>query len=288
MIGHVRELWRYPVKSMRGERLGSTDVVCSYGIAGDRGWAVRDETVGEIRGAKKIGALVQLAARYLAPPAGSATPPVEIDLGDGATVRSDDPDVAGVLSARLGRPVTLWPRRPAEDRDHYRRVELPDEAEFRRQLGLLPDEPVPDWSTMAPPDLMAELIEYVGPRGTYFDSFQLHVLTTTSLASLAEATPGASMDVRRFRPNVLVDTGSEPGGFPEIDWCGRHLRIGSVVAEVIQPMSRCVMVTLPQGDLPAERSIMRTLVRETRMDLGIGLDVVEPGRIAEGDPVELL
>jgi len=287
-VGSVSQLWRYPVKSMRGERLDSTDVVATYGIPGDRGWAVRDETVGEIRGAKKIGALVQLAARYIEEPSGASTPPVEIDLGDGTTVTSDDPAVAEVLSARLGRPVTLWPRRPAEDRDHYRRVELPDEDEFRRQLGLLPGEPTPDWSTMAPPEMMAELIEYVGPRGTYFDSFQLHVLTTTSIATLAAGTPGASMDIRRFRPNVVVDTGSEPRGFPEIDWCGRHLRIGTVVAEVIQPVSRCVMVTLPQDDLPVERRILRTLVRETKMDFGIGLTVVEPGHIAEGDPVELL
>lgn len=288
MIGPVAQLWRYPVKSMRGERLSSTDVVATYGIPGDRGWAVRDESIGEIRGAKKIGALVQLAARYLEAPSGASTPTVEIALGDGTTVTSDAPDVAEVLSARLDRPVTLWPRRPAEDLDHYRRVELPDETEFRRQLGLLPDEPTPDWTTMAPPELMTELIEYVGPRGTYFDSFQLHVLTTTSIATLAAATPGASMDVRRFRPNVLVDTGDEPGGFPEIDWCGRHLRIGSAVAEVVQPMSRCVMVTLPQDDLPTERRILRTLVRETKMDFGIGLDIVEPGRINQGDVVELL
>lgn len=288
MVGSVQQIWRYPVKSMRGERLGSTDVVTTYGIPGDRGWAVRDETAGEIRGAKKIAALVQLAARYLEAPSGAATPSIEIDLGDGTTVTSDDPDVADVLSARLNRPVTLWPRRPADDLEHYRRADLPDEEEARRQLGLLPDEPSPDWTKLAPPGMMEELFEYVAPRGTYFDSFQLHVLTTTSIATLAEATPGASMDVRRFRPNVLVDTGSEPGGFPEIDWCGRHLRIGSVVAKVIQPVSRCVMVTLPQDDLPTERRILRTLVRETKMDFGIGLDVVEPGHIAEGDPVELL
>jgi uncharacterized protein YcbX len=288
MVGRVRELWRYPVKSMRGERLGGTDVVCTFGIPGDRGWAIRDEEAGEIRGAKKIGALVQCAARYLDEPVGAATPPVEIDLGDGSTVRSDDPEVAAVLSARLDRPVTLWPRRPADDRDHYRRVEVIDEDEMRRQLALLPDDPLPDYAAMTPPERLAELREFVAPLGTYFDGFELHLLTTASLASLAAAAPDCTIDVRRFRPNVLVDTGSDVSGFPETDWCGRHVRIGSVVAQVVQPMSRCVMVTLPQAELPRERSIMRTLVRETSMNLGVALSVVEPGHIAEGDTVEIV
>ncbi|GMU79074.1 MAG: hypothetical protein AMXMBFR46_18670 [Acidimicrobiia bacterium] len=273
---------------MRGERIAETDVVATYGIPGDRGWAIRDEESGEIRGAKHIVDLVRLAARYLEAPKGAATPHVEIDLGDGARVRSDDPEVAAVLSARLGRPVTLWPRRPADDLAHYRRYAAIDEAEFRRQLALLPDDPVPDYAAMSPPELLAELAEFVVPRGTYFDAFPLHVLSTTSLASLARALPECAIDVRRFRPNVLVDLRDDVAGFPEIDWCGRHVRIGSVLAEVVQPMSRCSMVTLPQADLPRERQIMRTLVRETSMNLGVALNIVEPGHVAEGDPVEIV
>jgi uncharacterized protein YcbX len=284
----VRELWRYPVKSMRGQRLEEADVLCTFGIPGDRGWAIRDEESGEIQGAKKIGTLVQFRARYLDEPVGAATPHVEIDLGDGTTVRSDDPAVATVLSGRLDRPVTLWPRWPAEDLAHYRRVEVIDEDEMRRQLALLPGDPLPDYAAMTPPDLLAELMEYVAPRGTYFDGFELHLLTTASLAALAGATPECTIDVRRFRPNILIDTGLDVAGFPEIGWCGRHVRIGSVAAQVVQPMSRCVMVTLPQAELPRERTIMRTLVRETSMNLGVALTVVEPGHIAEGDTVEII
>jgi uncharacterized protein YcbX len=287
VTGTVRELWRYPVKSMRGERLGATDVLATYGVPGDRGWAIRDEAAGEIRGAKKIGALMQLAARYLAEPAGATTPDVEIDLGDDTTVRSDDPDVATVLSTRLDRQVTLWPRRPADDADHYRRVEVMDEDELRRQLALLPEDPIPDYSGM-PAELLAEVSTYVAPRGTYFDAFELHLLTTTSLASLQAAVPECTIDVRRFRPNILVDTGEEPDGFPEIAWSGRRIRIGSVVALVVQPMSRCVMATLPQADLPREPSIMRALVRMTGMNLGAALSIVEPGHVAEGDTIELM
>lgn len=287
MTGRVLELWRYPVKSMRGERVEQCDVVETFGIPGDRGWAIRDEDAGEIRGAKKIGELLQLAARYVEAPSGATTPTVEIDLGDGRTARSDDPGVAALLSERIGRSVTLWPRRPADDLDHYRRVEQYDEEELRRQLALLPDDPLPDYSSL-PPDLLAELAEFVAPRGTYFDAFELHLLTTASLASLARATPTSTIDVRRFRPNVVADLGPGIDGYPEFEWCGRRVRIGSVVAEVVQPMSRCVMTTLPQADLPRQREIMRTLVRDTTMDLGVGMRVIEPGHIAAGDPVELV
>jgi uncharacterized protein YcbX len=231
---------------------------------------------------------VQLQARYLAEPSGAVTPGVEIDLADGTTVRSDDPEVNAALSTRLDRSVTLWPRQPATDVDHYRRVAAIDEEDLRRQLALLPDDPIPDYSTDTPPELLAELQTYVAPLGTYFDGFELHLLTTGSLAALQATVPECTIDVRRFRPNILVDTGTDPDGFPEFDWTGRDVRIGSLVAHVVKPMSRCVMVTLPQAELPSERSIMRTLIRATGMNLGVALTVVEPGRIAEGDTVELV
>lgn len=286
-VGRVQELWRHPVKSMRGERIDRAEVGRVHGIPGDRGWAIRDEKVGEIRGAKKIGELMQFSARYLEEPRSASTPNVEIDLADGRVLRSDDPEVDEVLSKRLNRPVSLWSRQRADDLDHYRRVEQLDEAELRRQLALLPDEPIPDYSAHAPPELLAKLAEFVAPPGTYFDGFELHLLSSTSLETLSSRMPDSEIDVRRFRPNVVVDSIADEG-YPEIDWCGRRLRIGSLVVEVVQPMSRCVMVTLPQPDLPKDPKIMRTLVREADMNLGVALSIVEPGQIAAGDPVELV
>lgn len=288
LVGRVSELWRYPVKSMRGERLPRTAVELTYGIPGDRGWAIRDERVGEVRGAKKIGGLLRFAARYLSEPEGAVTPPIEIDLDDGTVVRSDDPNVSELLSSRLEIPVTLWSRQPAENLDFYRRVEAIDDEELRRQLGLLPDEPLPDYSLTTPAELLSELAEYVAPLGTYFDGLELHLLTNESIAALAERAPDSDLDVRRFRPNILVETCDPSGRFIEQEWCGRTLLIGNVIAEVTIPMSRCVMVTLPQGDLARDRSIMRTLVQETGMNLGVGLTVVRPGAIEVGDAVELI
>lgn len=287
-VGTVRELWRYPVKSMRGERRHDVEVIHKYGIPGDRGWAIRNERSGEIQGAKKIGDLVRFAARYLDEPVGDGTPAVAIELPDGRTVRSDDPSVNELLSQVLDRPVTLWPRQPDDQLEHYRRREALDEPEIRRQLALLPDDPLPDYSTYTSPERLAQLTEFVAPLGTYFDGYELHLVTSASLATLAASSPDSVLDVRRFRPNIVVTTSPDIGGYPEVGWCGRRLRIGGVVAHVARPMSRCSMVTLPQADLPRDRSLMRTLVRETAMDFGAALDVIEPGPIVDGDVVELI
>src|SRR5262245_24568017 len=96
-VGTVRELWRYPFKSMQGERLQAT-TLGPLGVPGDRGWAVRDETAGEIRGAKRLPALLKCSARYVREPDGDTIPAVTITLPDGADCRSDEPGAAQALS----------------------------------------------------------------------------------------------------------------------------------------------------------------------------------------------
>ena len=110
----VSELWRYPVKSMVGETV-ETIRLDELGVVGDRTWAVRDLERGGIRGAKKIGALMQLAAREL------GDGEVEISLPDGSLVRTGEPDADARVSAAVDHPVSLEPLRPADDLDHYRR-----------------------------------------------------------------------------------------------------------------------------------------------------------------------
>ena len=89
IVGRIAEIWRHPVKSMQGERLESAHVG-KQGIPGDRGWAVRDEVRGGIRGAKKIPALMNCAARYLEEPArdGGLAPVPEIELPNGERLRA--------------------------------------------------------------------------------------------------------------------------------------------------------------------------------------------------------
>ena len=281
-IGVVRELWRYPVKSMGGESIASCDLG-TLGIPGDRGWALRDEDAGEVRGAKKLPALLRCAARYRSEPTGDDVPPADIVLPDGAATATDDPDVDRKLSALVARRVTLHPRRPPENRDHYRRG-LPDdpdmETELRQIFGRTPDEPLPDLSVLPP-----ELFEFTSPPGTYFDVAPIHLLTTASLAALG---PADRFDRRRFRPNVLVETDPATTGLVEAGWGGRTIGIGAAALRGEIPTMRCVMVTLPQPGLGKDPSVLRTIVRDAGQNLGLYAAVSTTGRIAVGDPVVLL
>jgi uncharacterized protein YcbX len=274
------EIWRYPVKSMIGERVESTEVA-EDGLAGDRAWAVRDEVRGGIRGAKKISGLMRLAAAFVDGP-GSA---VTITLPDGSTVRAGEEGADAAVSAALEHEVTLWPRLPPTELDHYRRG-APDSddilEELRAIFGREPDEPLPDLSVFPP-----EILEYESPLGTYFDAFPVLVMTTSALRSMSEALPDSVVDVRRFRPNLVVDTGDEPG-HPEKAWEGRTLRVGEVELEAVVGCPRCVMVTHEIDDrTPRDRTLLRHVVRDLDQAVGVYATVRRPGRVRVGDPVVL-
>jgi uncharacterized protein len=270
------DIWRYPVKSMIGERL-DVAVLTELGVLGDRGWAPRDEVRGGIRGAKKIASLMRLAARYLEEPtAASPVPHVEIDLGNGTTVRSDDIEVHDRVSAALDHQVTLFPRRPSDDLDHYRRGG-PDTDDFLEELrtifGREGDEPLPDLSKMPP-----VIFEYESPPGTYFDAFPVLVVTRQSLASI-------DADVRRFRPNLVIDAPAEDSPFPEFEWVGRRIRVGEVELAVETECPRCVMVTRSFADLDEDRTVLRRIVREANQNFGVYASVKTAGVVRVGDAV---
>lgn len=285
VVGRVTEVWRYPVKSMGGELLQRA-AVGGRGIPGDRGWALRDEAAGEIRGAKKLPALMRCRARYDEEPSPEHIPPATMTLPDGSTLRTGAADVNARLSALLGRTVTLWPLQPAEQRDHYRRG-LPDhedmETELRQVFGRLPDEPLPDLSVIPP-----ELFELTSPAGTYFDLAPIHLLTTASLRALAAHNPTARFDRRRFRPNLLVEPTDQAAALREVEWCGRRLRVGSAVIAITIPTMRCSMTAHAADELPKDASVLRTIVRDANQNLGVYATVETPGAVAVGDPVELL
>jgi len=287
-VGRVREVWRFPVKSMVGERVPSA-IVTAGGIEGDRGWAVRDEEAGQITNAKRITALVQCSARYVEEP-GQGPGVVEVTLPGGEVLRSDRGDPAGLLSAALGKKVSFGPLRPATDLAYYRRghPEPGDPLEQARQTFALEEgEPMPDFSVMATLPGMAMLREFATPPGTHFDVAPLHLVTTASLDALARANPGADADPRRFRANVVIETAAGIEGFTEFGWCERSLAIGDTVVEIKSPTVRCRLPTLPQPGLPEARSIMRALVRESKHSLGVYATVARPGSLRVGDPVVL-
>lgn len=274
----VEEVWRYPVKSMIGERVAAAELG-RLGIVGDRIWAARDEVRGGIRGAKKIAGLMRLAA------SGGVDGPVTVTLPDGTTVTTEDPDRDERISAAIEHEVTMWPLHPADDLEHYRRG-APDSEDFMEELngifGREEGEPLPDLSVFPP-----EIMEFESPPGTYYDAFPLLLVTTSALRTLADALPESAIDVRRFRPSVVIDTGDEPG-YPEFDWVGRRVTIGGVELDVTTRCPRCVMVTREIDDAtPADRSVLRHIVRELGQDFGVYATVARPGRVTVGDAVSV-
>jgi uncharacterized protein YcbX len=276
----VSQLWRYPVKSMVGGRVESV-VIDELGVVGDRTWAVRDLERGGIRGAKKIGSLMRLAAHDI------DDGQVEITLPDGSTVQTTDADVDERVSAALGRRVRLEALRPADDLDHYRRG-APDSddvvAELRGIFGREDDEPFPDFSVFPP-----IIAEFESPPGTYYDVFPLMVMSEAALVALAAALPDSNVDIRRFRPSIVIDTGDDGAdastpGHPEFDWTGRRATIGGATIEFGAPCPRCVMVTREIGpDIPADGAVLRHIVRDLDQNVGIYATIVTPGTIRTGD-----
>lgn len=306
-IGTIQEIWRYPVKSMAGQKLSACSIG-RLGIPGDRGWALRDEKSREITNGKRIPLLMRCAAEYRDQPADGFIPEVEISFPDGTRISSKDPQVNARLSDVLGKTVTLWPLQPASNKAHYRRAKfgsrlagrLSQFSSFRSALPALtsfgsmnaalrevfsrePGEPIPDISVLPP-----EVLEFTSPPGTYFDAFPIHVLTTASLEAMSQINPAAIWNVRRFRPNFLVKTEKGMDGLIESGWSGKTLRVGRVDLKCEIPTARCGMTTHAQSDLPKDPSVLRSIVKDADQNLGIYANVTKGGRVSEGDRVELL
>jgi uncharacterized protein YcbX len=262
--GFVGSLWRYPVKSMMGEELNAS-VVTERGLLGDRAFALIDRETGKVVSAKeprKWQAMFGFRAAYAEPPGGNGLPPVRITLPDGVVVITNSPNLNQALSGVLGREVAFEASAPS----------APSLEEY--------------WPAIEGLDHQDVITEEAMPEGTFFDAATVHVLTTSTIDRLQDLYPAGHFDVRRFRPNVVVET--EAAGFVENDWVGRELAFGEDVRlRIVKPCSRCVMTTLPQSDLPKDTGILRAAAKHNAANVGVYASVVRGGRVTCGDPVLL-
>jgi uncharacterized protein YcbX len=139
---------------------------------------------------------------------------------------------------------------------------------------------------VADPELAAELgpgVRVIKQDRGVFDTLPLSLVTTQTIAALG-AQVGAELDVRRFRPNVLVEAiADEP--FAEDAWVGRVLRIGRMSMRVDKRDERCLVVTIDPDTAERNPAILRAIARDRQGCLGVYGSTVEPGRIAVGDSV---
>lgn len=271
----VSSLWRYPVKSMVGEEVESIDIT-SWGLTGDRVYALVDSARGQVGSAKnvrKFGDLVKCEAQFATPPdSSSARPPVRMKLPNGKTLLSNQHDAEAILNEAFGPNVSFVSRAPR---------------------GLMLEFPA---GTFLGKHVQTTEMPMAGaaPHGSLFDYATIHIVTTSTLRRLQAAYPAGQFSIERFRPNLVLDCADDLG-FIENTWIGKVLAIGpDLRVRISMPCPRCVMTTLPRRDLPLDPGILKTIAQKNSVDLGdfghlpcagVYADVKSPGRVTKNQEV---
>jgi uncharacterized protein len=270
--GTVVSLWRYPVKSMMGGELNSP-YITERGLVGDRTYAVVDKQTGKVASAKnprKWGKLFDFRSIFVDSPNDDVNdiPPVRITFPDGSNILSnhhEDNDINSRLSKVFDREVMLMKSNSFEEPSY--------------------EEYWPDIDGLARRD---QVTDEAMPSKTFFDIAVIHILTTSTINRLHKLYPEGRFEVRRFRPNIVVESGSVEKDFIENSWVGKKLTIGKdVVLKVTAPCTRCVMITLPQGDLPKDLGILSTVAKYNQVHVGVYASVERGGRIHREDTIRL-
>jgi uncharacterized protein YcbX len=258
IIGKVESLWRYPVKSMRGEELDEAFAGFS-GVYGDRLFAFRSSA--SPKGFPYLTAREQRRLLQYCP-------------------RFRNPDKAA-------RPTNLT---EAESMGAN-----PLSADFSE---LMVDVKTPDGEALAIDDpalidlLRTDIDEkhrltLMRSERAMTDCRPVSIFSLQSARQLAEET-GMPMDKRRFRANVYVDLASA-GGFAENEFVGRSLRIGpKAVVSVLERDPRCMMITLDPDTGEKEPAILKKVAQAHDGMAGVYGAVLVEGTLHKGDPVEVL
>ncbi|HET6915355.1 MAG TPA: MOSC N-terminal beta barrel domain-containing protein [Acidimicrobiales bacterium] len=249
----ISALWRYPVKSLQGEDLAEATVDAD-GLRGDRLYGIRDLATDRILTARREPRLLLAAAAL------DENGPPEISLPDGTRCTSGGSGTDIALTRWLGRAVDLVEASavPAANAEYF--ADATDDT--------------------------SAAIEWTMPTGRFVDALPLLVLTTASLRAAAAVYPDGHWDIRRFRPNLVVDADGD--GWLEDDWCGRTIRVGEVEIIPRQPCVRCTMVTRPQPGLSRDLEIYKTLARRHGGTFGVWSTVRVQGTVHIGDPVDVI
>jgi len=277
----VDALYRFPVKSMQGETVDRVEVG-ERGVVGDRTFSLVDVETAQIASCHhpdKWGQLLHCRASW-------EKDRVVISLPDDGTVTTDR-DGEQRLSQLCGREVRFVREAPEGATYELVMADVPEHwpAPFvERSLGI----------TGPAAGRVAKLgVAVAAPPGSLVDVSPVHLVATSSLAALAAG--GGDTDVRRFRANVVVDTGTA-AEFVEADWNARQITVGGATLTVVMPTMRCLVPTLAQRGLERHRDTLVALTRDNRVEFGPGrwaslgsyASVSTPGVVEVGDPVRVL
>ncbi|MDD7973015.1 FAD-dependent oxidoreductase [Roseinatronobacter alkalisoli] len=152
------------------------------------------------------------------------------------------------------------------------------------------------WAPADDPKMGAEVAQVLGrpvDLRAYGESAEprykvapLHLLSLQAMAALRSLIPESAIDVRRFRPNLLVDLPDLPGDVPEYGLLGREFRLGGLRLRGTVPCGRCGFTTLPVGALPEDPDVLRTLVHRFERNFGIYCEVIDEGPLQVAAPLD--
>ncbi|MGI9057157.1 MAG: MOSC domain-containing protein [Ktedonobacteraceae bacterium] len=202
---------------------------------------------------------------------------MRITLPDGTALTTEQGDINQLLSTSLQREVTL------DAAEH-------DQKEIGASSSPIsgPMNAEEYWPDMDGLDFRDTVTDFELPENTFFDCAPIHLLTTATLDRLRELYPQGRFEVRRFRPNIVVQTSESVKDFVENAWIGHTLTIGNEVRlSITGPCPRCVMTTLPQGDVPADPGILRTAAQHNQVNVGVYATVLAGGTIRRGDAIRV-
>jgi uncharacterized protein YcbX len=260
MIGTVESLWRYPVKSMRGEELDEMFVGYA-GVYGDRVFAFTSSASPKgfpfFTGREKRQMLrYQPRFRHPDKAARPTNLPEAEKLPPGVTPLYADPaDLMVDVETPAGNTVAI---------DDPALIELlREEIDDKHQLALLRSE------------------------RALTDCRPLSIFAIQSAKKLGQEA-GVPVDKRRFRANVYLDLNSSDG-FAEDEFVGRSLRIGpKVVVSIVERDPRCMMITLDPDTAEKEPAILKKVAQGHGGMAGVYGAVLVEGMLRKGDPVELV
>ena len=261
IIGKVESLWRYPVKSMRGEEL--EELFASYaGVYGDRLFAF--ESSANAKGfpfftGRDQRQMIRYRARFRNPE---------------KAVRPANWIEAEKLSPNLN-PIS------ANESELMVDVETPDGKTFAI------DDPALIDNLRSNTDGNHQLTLLRSDKALT-DCRPLSIFAVQTAKKLGEES-GVDVDKRRFRANVYVDLVNNADGFGEDQFVGRSLRIGSTVTiAVLQRDARCMMITLDPDTAEKTPAILKAIAQAHAGMAGVYAAVLSEGMIRKGDAIELL
>jgi len=258
IIGKVDSVWRYPVKSMRGEELDEAFAGFS-GVYGDRLFAFKSSASPKgfpYLTAREQRRLLQYRPHFRYPD--KAARPINLTEAESMGANPLSADVSELIVD----------------------VETPN----GKTLGI--DDP--DLMDMLRTDIdQKHQLTLMRSERALTDCRPVSIFSLQSARQLGEET-GVPIDKRRFRANVYVDLTSA-GGFGENEFVGRSLRIGpKVVVSVLERDARCMMITLDPDTGEKEPAILKKVAQAHEGMAGVYGAVMVEGMLHTGDSVELL